>query len=197
MKYIKNSYRKYSKVYNLIFFIISVGLSLGLIISLFLNKELISDIYNYFDSFINSYNSNVFSNILYPIITYFILFLLSLTIIGVFIPFLALFIENMSIGLILGVLLKFNGLKPLLFGIIYFIITKLLYIILLLYLIINFYKFVISFIYALKNKNNTSIYNLYSKIIVKVLFSMLVITIYNLLGIFIIPKIIKLFLFLL
>jgi len=75
--------------------------------------------------------------------------------------------------------------------------SLLIYILFLLYLILNFYKFIISFISSLKNKNNTSIYNLYSKIIVKVLFSILVITIYNLIGIFIIPKIIKLFIFLL
>jgi len=197
MKYIRFCYKKYSKVCNIMFFIISIGITLGLIISMFLNKDLVNSIYDYFYNSINNYNSNIFSNILYPIIIYFSLFVLSLTIIGVFIPFLALFIENMSIGLILGILLKNIGFNGLLFGVIYFIFTKLLYTIFLLYLILNFYKFIISFISSLKNKNNTSIYNLYSKIIVKVLFSILVITIYNLIGIFLIPKIIKLFIFLL
>ena len=197
MKYIRVCYKKYSKVCNLMFFIISIGITLGLIISMFLNKEIAASIYDYFYNTINNYNSNIISNILYPVIVYSVLFILSLTIIGIFIPFLALFIENMSIGLILGILLKNIGFNGLLFGVIYFIFTKLLYTIFLLYLILNFYKFIISFISSLKNKNNTSIYNLYSKIIVKVLFSILVITIYNLIGIFIIPKIIKLFIFLL
>jgi len=197
MKYIRVCYKKYSKVCNLMFFIISIGITLGLIISMFLNKEIAASIYDYFYNTINNYNSNIISNILYPVIVYSVLFILSLTIIGIFIPFLALFIENMSIGLILGILLKNIGLNGLLFGVIYFIFNKLIYILFLLYLILNFYKFIISFIFFLKNKNNTSIYNLYSKIIVKVLFSILVITIYNLIGIFIIPKIIKLFIFLL
>lgn len=197
MKYIKNCYIKHSKLCNIMLFIISIGITLGLIISFFLDKDIISNIYKYFFETINNYNSNVLSNILYPIIVYITLFLLTLTIIGVFAPFLALFIENMSIGLVLGVLVRNIGLNGLLFGVVYFILVKLFYIIVLLYLILNLYKFITSLIYSIKNKNNNSIYNLYSKIIVKVLFSILVITIYNVVGIFIIPRIIKLFLFLL
>jgi len=195
MKYIKVCYKKYNMICNLMLLIISIGITLGLIISFFLENNLSISIYNYFYESINNYS--ILSNILYPIIVYLSLFIISLTVIGVFIPFLALLIENISIGLLLGILLKNIGLKGLLFGVIYFIFTKLVYIIFLLYLILNFYKFIICFITSIKNKNNTSIYTLYSKIIVKVLFSILIITIYNLVGIFLIPKIIKLFIFLL
>lgn len=196
MKYIRNSYKKYSRVYNLIFFIISISITLGLIVSLCLSEDLITNIYEYFYNHITNYNSNTLSNIIYPIIIYLGLFLISLTILGIFIPFIALFIENMSIGLIIGILLKNIGLKGLLFGIIYFIVTKLYYMIILIYLIINLYKFINQLIDSLKNKNNNSIYNLYSRIILKVLFCIFSITLYNILGIFIIPKLIKVFIFL-
>ena len=129
MRYIRNSYNKYSKVYNLIFFIISISITLGLIISYCLEDSLCKNIYEYFINYISDYNSNILSNVLYPIVIYISLFLFSLTIVGVFIPFLALILENMSIGLIIGVILKNIGLKGVIFSVIYFIITKLLYLI--------------------------------------------------------------------
>ena len=197
MKYIRASYKNHSKVFNILFLEISISITLGLIISLCLDKELLNNIYNYFLEHINSYNSNIFDNILYPIITYLITFITSLTIIGGFIPFLTVFLENMSIGFILGILIRKSALKGLLFGIIYFAITKLIYIIVLLYLTLNIYKFIKTLISSLKNKNNESIYNLYSKILIKLLFCIITITVINLLNIFIAPKIFKLFIFLL
>lgn len=196
MRYIRVSYKNNRKVFNIIFFIISISITLGLIISLCIDKELLNNVYNYFIEHINSYNSNTLNNILYPIITYLSIFIISLTIIGFFTPFLAIFIENMSIGFILGILFQKNMLKGLLFGIIYFIITKLIYIIILIYLTINIYKFIKTLISSLKYKNNESIYNLYSKILIKLLFCIITITIINLLNIFIIPHILKLFIFL-
>ena len=154
-------------------------------------------IQNYFLEHINTYNSNMFDNILYPIITYLIIFIISLTIIGCFTPFLTVFLENTSIGFILGILIRKNALKGLLFGIIYFTITKLIYIIVLLYLTINIYKFIKTLISSLKKKNNESIYNLYSKILIKLVFCIISVTIINLLNIFIAPKLFKLFIFLL
>jgi len=133
MKYIKVCYKKYNMICNLMLLIISIGITLGLIISFFLENNLSISIYNYFYESINNYS--ILSNILYPIIVYLSLFIISLTVIGVFIPFLALLIENISIGLLLGILLKNIGLKGLLFGVIYFIFTKLVYIIFLLYII--------------------------------------------------------------
>ncbi|MBQ3021427.1 MAG: hypothetical protein IJD92_04295 [Bacilli bacterium] len=196
MKLIRDSYNKYSKVYNLIFLGISISITLGIILSFSLDEVIINNMFDYFIEHITNYNSYTFSNIIYPIIIYIVIFLCSLTIIGVFIPFLAIFIENISIGLILGILLKKSMLKGFLFGIIYFIITKLLYLIILLYITINLYKFVKTLILSLKNKNNESIYSLYSKILLRIIFSILAITVYNLLNIFIAPKLIKLFIFL-
>lgn len=196
MSYIKESFKRHSKLYNLIFLIISVSITLGLLVSLGIDKSLSKNIYDYYIEFINNYNSNILSNILYPIIVYISIFLMSLTIIGVFIPFLALFIENMSIGLILGIIIKNIGFKGFLFGSIYFILTKALYLLILIYLTINISKFINTCIMSIKNKKDNTIYNTYSRILLKVLFSILAITAYNLLGIFIIPKIIKLFIFL-
>ena len=196
MKYIKVSYKNHSRIYNIMLLGISISITLGLIISLTLDKELISNIYNYFLNHISNYNNNTLSNILYPIIIYISIFILSLTLIGSFIPFLALFIENMSIGFILGILIRNIGLKGLLFGIIYFIFTKALYLIILIYLVINTYKFLNIFINSIKNKTNYSIYKLYSNIFIKIIFSILAITSYNFLGMLVIPRIIDLFTFL-
>lgn len=197
MKYIKISYKNNCKVFNIIFFIISISITLGLIISLSIDKELLNNIYNYYIEYINSYNSNTLNIFLYPIITYISIFIISLTIVGFFTPFLAIFIENMSIGFILGILFQKSMLKGLLFGIIYFIITKCIYILILIYLTINIYKFIKTLLSSLKYKNNESIYNLYSKILIKLLFCIITISITNLLNIFIVPKILKLFIFLL
>ena len=196
MKYIKVSYKNHSRIYNIMLLGISISITLGLIISLTLDKELISNIYNYFLNHISNYNNNTLSNILYPIIIYISIFILSLTLIGSFIPFLTLFMENISIGLILGILIRNIGLKGLLFGIIYFIFTKALYLIILIYLVINIYKFLNIFINSIKNKTNYSIYKLYSNIFIKIIFSILAITSYNFLGMLVIPRIIDLFTFL-
>lgn len=197
MKYIKISYKNNSKLYNIIFLIISISITLGLILSFSIDKELVNNIYNYFLEHTNSYNNNILSNIFYPIIIYLIIFISSLTIIGSLTPFLALFIENISIGLLLGVTLRIKALKGIIHILIYFTFTKLLYILILIYLTINIYKFIKSFILSIKNKTSETIYNIYTKLFIKILFSITLITIYNLICIYIIPKIINLFNFLL
>lgn len=197
MKYIRISYKNHSKVFNILFFGISLSITLGLIIALCLDKELINNIYNYFLEHINYYNSNILDNFFYPIIIYLIIFITSLTIIGCFIPFLTVFLENMSIGFILGILFRKNVLKGLLFGLIYFVITKFVYMIILIYLTINMYKFIKTLLFSLRKKSNESIYNLYSKILLKLLFCIVTISLVNLINIFIAPKLFKLFIFLL
>ena len=196
MSYIKLSIKNHSKLYYILLLSISISITLGLIISLSLDKDLIENIYNFFLNYISNYNTHLLSNIFYPIIIYLSIFILSITILGFFIPVLELILENISIGIILGVLIKIKGIKGVLFGIIYFTITKLLYLIILIYLIVNIYKFLKIFIYSIKNKTNYSIYKLYSNISIKLLFSIILITSYNLLNIFVAPRIIEIFSFL-
>lgn len=196
MKYIKVSYKKYSKIYNIILLSISISITLGLILSFCLDKELVNNIYNYFLNHVNNYKINIFNNIAYPIIIYTSTFILSLTLIGSFIPFLMIIIENISIGLLLGIILRIKAIKGLLFGIIYFTLTKLLYIIVLIYLTINIYKFIRTFLLNIKKKENISIYNLYSNIIIKTLCCIITITLYNIIMLFIGPHIFEMFTFL-
>ena len=196
MKYIKISYKKYSKIYNIILLSISISITLGLILSFCLDKELVNNIYNYFLNHVNNYKINTFNNIIYPIIIYSSIFILSLTLIGSFIPFLMIIIENISIGLLLGIILRIKAIKGLLFGIIYFTLTKLLYIIVLIYLTINIYKFIRTFLLNIKKKENISIYNLYSNIIIKTLCCIITITLYNIIMLFIGPHIFEMFTFL-
>ena len=197
MQYIKVCYKNHSKLLNIIFLIISISITLGLIISLSLNNELVDNIYNLFLYKINNYNSYTLSNFLYPIISYLLIIVSSISIIGCFMPLLSVFIENMSIGLLLGVLIRKCALKGLLYGCIYFIFTKLIYILILIYLTISLYKFLRTLLISLKDKNNESIYKLYSKILIKLLFSIIFITVINILNIFIAPYIFHLFIFLL
>ncbi len=196
MHYIKVSYKKYSKLYNILLFIVTISLTLGLIISSSLDSDLLNNIYNYFINHINNYNNNMLGNILYPVLSYFIIFITSLTFIGSILSIFLLSIENISMGLIIGILLKKHALKGVLFALIYFILTKGIYLLILIYLIINIYKFIKSILISLKDKNNTSIYSLYSKIILKFIFSIIVITLYNLICIFLVPKLISIFIFL-
>ena len=196
MKYIKVSYKKYSKIYNIILLSISISITLGLILSFCLDKELVNNIYNYFLNHVNNYKINIFNNIAYPIIIYTSIFILSLTLIGNFIPFLIIIIENISIGLLLGIILRIKAIKGLLFGIIYFTLTKLLYIIVLIYLTINIYKFIRTLLLNIKKKENISIYNLYSNIIIKTLCCIITISLYNVIMLFIGPHIFEMFTFL-
>lgn len=196
MKYIKVSYKKYSKIYNIILLSISISITLGLILSFCLDKELVNNIYNYFLNHVNNYKINIFNNIAYPIIIYTSIFILSLTLIGSFIPFLMIIIENISIGLLLGIILRIKAIKGLLFGIIYFTLTKLLYIIVLIYLTINIYKFIRTLLLNIKKKENISIYNLYSNIIIKTLCCIITISLYNVIMLFIGPHIFEMFTFL-
>ena len=196
MKYIKVSYKKYSKIYNIILLSISISITLGLILSFCLDKELVNNIYNYFLNHVNNYKINIFNNIAYPIIIYTSIFILSLTLIGSFIPFLIIIIENISIGLLLGIILRIKAIKGLLFGIIYFTLTKLLYIIVLIYLTINIYKFIRTLLLNIKKKENISIYNLYSNIIIKTLCCIITISLYNVIMLFIGPHIFEMFTFL-
>ena len=196
MKYIKVSYKKYSKIYNIILLSISISITLGLILSFCLDKELVNNIYNYFLNHVNNYKINIFNNIAYPIIIYTSIFILSLTLIGSFIPFLMIIIENISIGLLLGIILRIKAIKGLLFGIIYFTLTKLLYIIVLIYLTINIYKFIRTLLLNIKKKENISIYNLYSNIIIKTLCCIITISLYNVIMLFIGPHRFEMFTFL-
>lgn len=196
MKYIKTSYKKYSKIYNIILLSISISITLGLILSFCLDKELVNNIYNYFLNHVNNYKINIFNNIAYPIVIYTSIFILSLTLIGSFIPFLMIIIENISIGLLLGIILRIKAIKGLLFGVIYFTLTKLLYIIVLIYLTINIYKFIRTLLLNIKKKENISIYNLYSNIIIKTLCCIIIITLYNVIMLFIGPHIFEMFSFL-
>lgn len=196
MKYIKASYKKYSKIYNIILLSISISITLGLILSFCLDKELVNNIYNYFLNHVNNYKINIFNNIAYPIVIYTSIFILSLTLIGSFIPFLMIIIENISIGFLLGIILRIKAIKGLLFGIIYFTLTKLLYIIVLIYLTINIYKFIRTLLLNIKKKENISIYNLYSNIIIKTLCCIITISLYNVIMLFIGPHIFEMFTFL-
>ena len=197
MKYIKVSIRNHRKLYSIILASISIGVTLGLIISLTLSNEIVNSIYNYYLNYISSYNNHILSNIFYPIIIYIVIFILSITILGFFIPIFSLFIENISIGLIIGVLIRIKAFKGFLFGIIYFIITKFIYLIILIYIVISIYKFLSIFIESLHTKKECSIYKLYSNILLKLLVSLVAVTSYNLLNIFIAPKLIEFFSFLL
>ena len=193
MKYIKDSYKYHSKLYNILLIIVSVSISLGFIIALNLDKNSLNNIY---DLFIINICKYTLSNFIYPTTIYLGIFILSLTIIGYFIPFLAFSIENISIGLLLGVLIRINAFKGFIFGIIYFILTKLLYLVILIYLIINIHKFIIKIINSIKNKTNYNIHNLYLNIILKVIAAITLITIYNLILMIFISKIVSIFSFL-
>jgi len=197
MQYIKVFYKNHRMLLNIIFLIISISITLGLIVSLTLNNELVDNIYNLFLDKINNYNSYTLSNFLYPIISYLLIIVSSISIIGCFMPLLSIFIENMSIGLLLGILIRKQALKGLLYCVIYFIITKLIYMLILIYLTISIYKFIKTLLTSLKDKNNESIYKLYSKILIKLMFSIIFITVINILNIFIAPYIFHLFIFLL
>lgn len=133
------------------------------------------------------------NNILNHLLIMIVLSVLSLTIIGLPIILIYFLYEGVSIGFLLSSFINYSPIKGMLFGTIFIIISKIIYITILIYLLTNTLKYTKSFLKRLKMTKNELIINQ----VIKILFCITITLINDIILYFIGNKIITIFKFIL
>lgn len=142
---------------------------------------------------IDNLNITKQNNIINHLLILIILSVLSLTIIGLPIIIIYFIYEGISIGFLLSSFINYSPIKGFLFGSIFIIISKTIYILILIYLLTNTLKYTKSFIKRLKTSKNDIITNQLTKAV----FCITIILINDIILYFLGNKIILLFKFIL
>ncbi len=142
---------------------------------------------------IDNLNITKQNNIINHLLILIILSVLSLTIIGLPIIIIYFIYEGISIGFLLSSFINYSPIKGFLFGSIFIIISKTIYILILIYLLTNTLKYTKSFAKRLKTSKNDIITNQLTKAI----FCITIILINDIILYFLGNKIILLFKFIL
>ena len=133
------------------------------------------------------------NNILNHLLIMIVLSVLSLTIIGLPIILIYFLYEGVSIGFLLSSFINYSPIKGMLFGTIFIIISKIIYITILIYLLTNTLKYTKNFLKRLKMAKNELIINQ----VIKILFCITITLINDIILYFIGNKIITIFKFIL
>lgn len=133
------------------------------------------------------------NNILNHLLIMIVISVLSLTIIGLPIILIYFLYEGVSIGFLLSSFINYSPIKGMLFGTIFIIISKIIYIAILIYLLTNTLKYTKSFLKRLKMTKNELIINQ----VIKILFCITITLINDIILYFIGNKIITIFKFIL
>lgn len=133
------------------------------------------------------------NNILNHLLIMIVISVLSLTIIGLPLILIYFLYEGVSIGFLLSSFINYSPIKGMLFGTIFIIISKIIYITILIYLLTNTLKYTKSFLKRLKMTKNELIINQ----VIKILFCITITFINDIILYFIGNKIITIFKFIL
>lgn len=133
------------------------------------------------------------NNILNHLLIMIVISVLSLTIIGLPVILIYFLYEGVSIGFLLSSFINYSPIKGMLFGTIFIIISKIIYIAILIYLLTNTLKYTKSFLKRLKMTKNELIINQ----VIKILFCITITLINDIILYFIGNKIITIFKFIL
>ncbi len=133
------------------------------------------------------------NNILNHLLIMIVISVLSLTIIGLPVILIYFLYEGVSIGFLLSSFINYSPIKGMLFGTIFIIISKIIYITILIYLLTNTLKYTKSFLKRLKTAKNELIINQ----VIKILFCITITLINDIILYFIGNKIITIFKFIL
>ncbi len=133
------------------------------------------------------------NNILNHLLIMIVISVLSLTIIGLPVILIYFLYEGVSIGFLLSSFINYSPIKGMLFGTIFIIISKIIYITILIYLLTNTLKYTKSFLKRLKMAKNELIINQ----VIKILFCITITLINDIILYFIGNKIITIFKFIL
>lgn len=133
------------------------------------------------------------NNILNHLLIMIVISVLSLTIIGLPVILIYFLYEGVSIGFLLSSFINYSPIKGMLFGTIFIIISKIIYIAILIYLLTNTLKYTKSFLKRLKMTKNELIINQ----VIKIIFCITITLINDIILYFIGNKIITIFKFIL
>lgn len=133
------------------------------------------------------------NNILNHLLIMIVISVLSLTIIGLPVILIYFLYEGVSIGFLVSSFINYSPIKGMLFGTIFIIISKIIYITILIYLLTNTLKYTKSFLKRLKTTKNELIINQ----VIKILFCITTTLINDIILYFIGNKIITIFKFIL
>ena len=142
---------------------------------------------------INNLDNTRQNNILNHLLIMIVLSVLSLTIIGLPIILIYFLYEGVSIGFLLSSFINYSPIKGMLFGTIFIIISKIIYITILIYLLTNTLKYTKNFLKRLKMAKNELIINQ----VIKISFCTTITLINDIILYFIGNKIITIFKFIL
>ena len=177
--------------------LIIIGIMIGIIIYTNLDTNTKSSVLNTFINFNKNITNKNQNNIIFHILIILFLVITTLTVILYPINIFYLLYESISIGFILASFLHINGILGLLYSLIYILLNKALFMLILLYLNIMSFKVIIRIIKSLLNKDNISVRNLYKNYFKKIIISIITIIILDVLILFLGNKILSIFKFLL
>lgn len=149
LKNLKNS--------SLVKFVIAlfvVGVLTGFIFYLIYKPDITGYILNFKDLIINSHHNTY----IYNILVVSSIFVLSISVIGIPIMIFYIFYEGMSIGFTFALFISINSFKGLLFYSIFFILTKVVFILVILYFSIIALRYVAKFLDSVISKNREELY---------------------------------------
>lgn len=132
--------------------IFTIGIILGFIFLIYLDEANKEIIYLNINEWLQNLNTSHINNIISHIAILSSLFILSLFMVGIPLSLFFVFYNGFSIGFLLMALIDIFGIKGLLYGLVYVIITKGIYLFLALLFVLALIKIVIMFIKALISK---------------------------------------------
>lgn len=188
---------RHSKAFKFILTLIIIGLITGIIFYLNLSKETKESIITALIQVNDNISTTRQNNIIFHLFIISIFVLSSLTLILFPITLFYLFYEILSYGFILTYYLSNFKLGGLLYSIIYFILNKALFLIILIYISLISYKLITKIIKSLTKKDNISVRELYQNYFSKILISTIIMLCFDIFTYFFGNKILSLFQFLL
>ena len=132
--------------------IFTIGIILGFIFLIYLDEANKEIIYLNINEWLQNLNTSHINNIISHIAILSSLFILSLFMVGIPLSLFFVFYNGFSIGFLLMALIDIFGIKGLLYGLVYVIITKGIYLFLALLFVLALIKIAIMFIKALISK---------------------------------------------
>lgn len=184
------------KIYLFLGIIFAIGLVLGIIFLIYLDESSKDILFLNINEWFQGIEKSNINNIISHIIILSSLFLLSIFIIGIPLVLFFVFYNGFSLGFTLMTLISIFGIKGLLYGLIYIIITKGIYLFFLTIMIVSLLKMSINILKRLFSKETLSKDNL-SLLIKRILFCIGIIFINDIILYFFGTKLITIFNFLL
>lgn len=150
MKKLKNNF-----TVKVVVSLLIISIIIGLLTFLFYKPDLSL----YLDDFINKVSNTKQNVFLLNLSVLALIFIASIIIVGVPLMYMYLFYEGFSIGFTIGVFIYLKGIKGIMFYLLFLFVSKLIYIVLILYFIVVSTRFSKSLIYYLVKRRKDELYN--------------------------------------